>query len=500
MAGVRRAFLMATCQQYLVLVNNFATTMILSRLLMPSEIGIAVIGLAITTALFSLREFATPEFLIQLDDVSRGDIQTAFTALAGFGLLIAGALVALAPAIAGFYGHHSLGLFLMLTATALFIETIGMPAVSLLRRDMAFGTLAAINTAGAFTNSATTIALAATGHGFMSYAFGVVLGDTLITLWAFAACPKARGLRPSLAAWRKLADFGRYKGATSFIDRLYDALPQTVLGRLMPSAAVGIFNRSVALCGVPDRIVLGAVFSVAFPALAQQIRAGRDITASYLSALRLITGVYWPGMLLLALLAKPAVMLVLGPNWMAAVPIVRILALAALFWFPVTFAYPVLIAVGANRDAFVSNLIGRGVGAMVLCGASVFGVRGMALAQFIGEPFQMIVSLLYIRRHIPFSWRELVVSLLPSAAVSVAALAGPVVTIAALGHGLDVSIGAMFLMLPIAAVGWLAGIVIMRHPLLEEVMIALSSSLGRLPFPAARSLASAVATHLNGNR
>ncbi|HET7413154.1 MAG TPA: oligosaccharide flippase family protein, partial [Pararhizobium sp.] len=291
--------------------------------------------------------------------------------------------------------------------------------------------------------------------------------------------------------------FGRYKGASYFIDRVYEALPQTVLGRIMSPAAVGIYNRADAVCGIPAHIVLGATFSIAFPAFSKQIRAGSNaissVKNSYLMALRLITGLFWPGTLLLSVFASPVVLLVLGPDWRAAIPILRILALASAFWFSVSFSYPVLIAAGANRDAFVSNFISRALGALILCSASVFGLMAVALSQFISLPLEMVILLTYVRRHIPFQWRELAVALLPSAAVTAATLVGPLVVIVLRGHGFDISIGEMFLLLPLAGAGWLAGIVLARHPLLAEVLLVASSVLRRLPLRPARALASTVA-------
>jgi hypothetical protein len=45
------------------------------RLLTPTEVGVAVIGTAIMTIALGLREFASPEFLIQRHEIGRDDIR-----------------------------------------------------------------------------------------------------------------------------------------------------------------------------------------------------------------------------------------------------------------------------------------------------------------------------------------------------------------------------------------------------------------------------------------
>ena len=141
---------------------------------------------------------------------------------------------------------------------------------------------------------------------------------------------------------------------------------------------------------IPDRIVLTGVLSVAFPALAAEIREGRGLKQPYLRALGLITVVYWPALILLALLAHPVVFLILGRQWVEAVPLLQLMAIAGLAWFPVTLTSPVLLAMGANRDRVMADLIGRSVSALVLCSAAWFGIMAMAASKLVTLPFQMV--------------------------------------------------------------------------------------------------------------
>jgi hypothetical protein len=100
-----------------------------------------------------------------------------------------------------------------------------------------------------------------------------------------------------------------------------------------------------------------------------------------LNALCFISAFYWPALILMALLAYPLVRLVLGDQWQAASPLVQIVALANLSWFPVIVTQPVLLAVNAMRHAFLSSLIALPLSAAVLCVASLFGVEAMAASQ-----------------------------------------------------------------------------------------------------------------------
>jgi O-antigen/teichoic acid export membrane protein len=465
----RRALLSASLEQYGVLLINLFTIATLARLLSPTEIGISVIGVGISTIFFSLREFATSEFLIQKHEIKKNDVQTSFTILFGLSLILGTGLYTAKPVLAQFYKEPGLEAFLTLTITAALIDVTSFPKVALLRRDLAFGTIARLRTISLAITSCTTIILAVLGFSYMSYAWGMLLGTASHTALALLTQPITLYFRPTLSSWREVLEFGRYRGATEVTDRIYDALPQLVLGRVMPATAVGIYNRANAVCAIPDRMLLGAIFAVSFPALMAHVRDGKDIRTSYVRALSYITAFYWPALGLLTIFAHPVVNTVLGSAWGDAVPIVQLLAFSSVFWFPCILTSPMLLALGKNRDAFLSNVLSRFSGAAVLCAASTFGLTAMAASQLTAIPLQMMVSFYYVRKHSPFSWRELLSGLWRSAAMTLGALAGPMVLIAYTGFRFDIPLSQAVLASVLAIPGWLSALLLTQHPILAEL-------------------------------
>lgn len=469
MNRVRRAFLMAILEQYALVFISLAMVAAMSRLLNASEIGVAAIGMGTAAVAFSTREFVTSEFLIQRDEVSDEDVRTGFTLLLGFSLAIAATLTLSSSYIASFYSHPDLRDFIILLAIAGVFDALSGSVAAMLRRNMEFGALTRINAVSGALNAAIAICLAGLGFGFMSFAWGLLASSVAKSSLSFLAHPVAGVFRPSLRGWRVVLRFGIYKGTMSIVDRVYENLPPMILGRIMPIAFAGLYNRANLISGIPDRFVLSAVYSVTFPALAVEARLRKDITAPYLKAVGYITVLYWPCLVGLAILAYPAVRLGLGSNWLAAVPLVRILALAAVFWFPCVLAYPVLLALGENRSAFLSQLIGRCASAVILCAASPFGVTALAASQFIAIPFQMVVALIFTKRHIPYEWRQLLAISCRSGGVTLLAMAGPLLIAAAGDFRFEQSFPEALLSIVLSFFGWLAGVILLKHPFLEEI-------------------------------
>jgi O-antigen/teichoic acid export membrane protein len=478
---VRRALAMATGEQYCRLGVQFVVIVVVSRLLTPAEIGISVIGIGIMTIALGMREFATSDFLIQRPKVSEDEIRASFTVVCLLTILITVATFVLAPWFGAFYGEEQLGWFLRVAAVAGLIEALSLHIRGLLRRDMAFGALALINTAAAAAGAAATILLALAGFSFMSFAWALLASAVATTILSFYFRPNVAIVRPTLRCCRDVLTFGGYNGASFVINRTYEMLPQLVLGRFLPHSAVGVYDRASVLSDIPDKTILMSVFSVAFPALAAETREGRDLKGPYLRALGYITVLYWPAQVLLILLVYPIVSLLLGQQWLGVVPVLQLLAVATFAWFPVMLTSPVLLAVGANRDRVMADLIGRSVSALVLCSAAWFGIMAMAASKLVTLPFQMVLSFRFVRRHVPFSGHELAAALWKSAVVTASSAAGPLCVIALSDWSFDLSVTATAAALLFAATGWMIGVLVTRHPVMLE-LVRIVEDLAQTPF------------------
>lgn len=109
------------------------------------------------------------------------------------------------------------------------------------------------------------------------------------------------------------------------------------------------------------------------------------------------------------------------------------------------------------------------VAALVLSAAAHFGVTAMAAGQLFIIPYLMVVALYFVRRHVAFGWYELGAALWKSAVVTATSLLGPLCVVGVLDWHLDLSVGATAVAILTGAVGWIAGIVVTRHPVWSEL-------------------------------
>ncbi|WP_244514711.1 lipopolysaccharide biosynthesis protein [Ensifer sp. LCM 4579] len=470
MAAVKRALLLSTGERYFALVSNFVTVAAVSRILTPAEIGVSVIGMAIVGIAMSAREFASANFLIQHPHLTRADVRGAFTVMVLFTSTVTIALAFSAPLLAGAYGDERLAPYLRVIAAAFFLDLMAAPIITLLRRDMDFGKVAAINISGAVAATAVTISLALLGFSYMSFAWAWVASAVVTGLLAVGLSRQFWIFKPSLVGWRAMVAFGGYNGATNLLYKTYEAVPYLLLGRILSLDAAALYSRGLMICQLPDKVILGGAISVILPAFSAEARQGRSLKQPYLKALGLITALQWPALLVLAVLAYPIVDLLLGDQWHGVVPIVQIVAIASLFSFSFELNYPVLVSLGAVHDIFRRALIICPVSVVIITAAAFFGLRAVAFSLLLVIPFQAFVSLTFVRRHVVIGWLEIWSAVWRSAVVAAITVASPLAFVIYIGSGLEISLVKALIAAAFAGAGWLLGLWLTGHALLAEIL------------------------------
>jgi O-antigen/teichoic acid export membrane protein len=466
MTGLHRPIVFSFIDRYSVIVINLLMTMIVARLMTPDEIGVFIIGAAVVVLMESLRDFGVSAYLIQVQEITEGGVRTAFTATLILSLIFAIGIYLLAGPVARFYGDLRIVPVLHITAFSFLFGPFVAPNVSLLRRDLSFGSVALINVSGAIANFVGTLTLAVIGAGYLSLAWGALASSITVAIVANGLRRQFWIFRPSLQAWRKVVAFGGYSSASALVNVTFQLLPQLVLGRILSLDAVGIYSRAVVICQLPDKAIVGALQPLILPALAAQARRGGDLQEIYLLWVGHLTVILWPGLICLALLADPVVAVLLGPQWSAAAPLVRIMAIGWLFLAPAALTYPMLVSIGRVRDTLTLSLVSLPISAAIVSACSFMGLQAVAASMLVTAPFQLWVALFYVRRYIRFAWIDIAIATRKSALVTLCTAFSPATTVAFGGFRFDLSITEMAVAITGAAAGWFVGLALTAHPLL----------------------------------
>ena len=470
MTEIRRAFLLSSVGRYFEMAINLATTVVMARLLAPADYGVAVLGTSVLAVAEAIRALGGGAYLVQQKDLTPSQIQTNFTiSLIATAILIAAMLLLMRP-LTGFFGRPELDSYLRVALLGFLAGPVSYQVSALMSRDLAFGRIAFVTAMTAAINAGAGIVFALLGWAYMSLAWAAAIAAFAAMGFYLHFWRDLSIFRPRLREWRSVVGFGFHSSASGIVSQVGEAMSYLIISRGLDAGSVGLCQRALLLAFFPERVILAGVAAVALPSFSQQVRDGQSPKESYIKVLGLVTAALWPALVTLILLAEPIVRILLGPQWQGVVPIVQVLAGALIFSFPMTLHYPTLVALGAIRVVPATVLAQTAVTISVLGYAAPFGLETVALSAFVIVPFCSLLSLVVVRHLLKFGWLELAAAIAPCVVATFFCAVGPLALMAAAGWQQALSIPLAIAAGSLAGAGWIGGLWLTRHALLQEMV------------------------------
>jgi O-antigen/teichoic acid export membrane protein len=479
---LHRSIFFSALERYGNLLFLLLSTAILSRLLTPKEFGIYALVNALTSvAAASFQEFGGANYLIQKPSLSDRDVRSAFTVILCLSALFAVIIFELRGLAAWFFSDEGLKIGIAASILNFFLLPFVGTETALFRRDMAFGIIARCNLAGGFVTATSSVTLAFLKFSFMAPILGAIAGNAVTAVLLIFYRRNLHIFRPSLAGYRDVIEFGAYSSSVVIINVFHDLSPQFIIGRILDFTAVGLYTRAINVTRLFDKFIFQVLGPVIMPAIFAQTRSGGDLKHIYLNAIELITVLQWPFLIFFAFMAEPIIWIWMGSTWMEIVPLVQMLCVASLSLFAALLTYPVLVAVGRLRDTLTSSLISLPPSLAGIFIASFFGIQAVAATTLLTFPFQAFVAIFFVSRRLAIRPGELMRATLKSGIVTASTSVGISATIMidkflSIGPVLNLLLAAIF-----ALAGWWGGLLMTKHPLLEEIRLAASSLDLKLP-------------------
>ena len=324
MTSVRKALLLSLVERYLLLVLAFGTNIVLARLLMPEQIGVYSVSMAVLGIAQAVRDFGVGSYLIQERELSRGKIQAAF----GVSLLLGACMFVVAllasSAVAAYYQEPRMAATLQITSLNFLLLPFCTISLSLLRREMRFRRLLYVTIVAAALGAATSVLLAAAGGGENSLAIGAVVTNLVTGLGSWLARSDKELLLPNLREWRSVLSFGGKSSIAGVVTSVSMDANDLIVGKVLGFHSVAMLSRAQGLMSLFHRDLMGAVRNVALPAFAGAHRRGESIADPFLRSVALVTVFAWPFYGLMSVYSLEIIDLLFGHQWLPAAPLVPI--------------------------------------------------------------------------------------------------------------------------------------------------------------------------------
>lgn len=400
---------------------RFVLSVIIARILSPSDYGI--IGMIMIFIEIS-NVFVAGGFgaaLIRKQDRTDVDISTVFYYNIVISVLFYLLLFAAAPLIASFYGNEILVPIIRIVGLNIIIGAFGAIQSTMLNIEIDFKTQTKISVIALIISGTVGIIMAVKGFGVWTLVAQMLIQSVISTvlLWFFIQwIPK---LVFSKASFRELFGFGSKLMLSGLIDTLYTNIYQVIIGKLFTSADLGFFTRAKTLAQLPSSNLTGVIQRVTFPVLSEMQNDIRKLETNYRKLLRMSAFVIFPLMMLLGGLSKPLVEILLTEKWLPAVPLLKTLCFAFMF-YPIHAINLNLLQVKGRSDLFLRlEIIKKAVTTVILIITAPLGVFVMCVGIVVSSVIALVINTWYTGKLIQVGFFKQMGDILPILLISISA-------------------------------------------------------------------------------
>ncbi len=302
--------------------------LILARLLAPDDFGIIAMATLVVALADVLLDLGVNVALIRNREVTQADYDTAWTLrLVQTGLSTA-ILILAAPWAAEYFQDPRVTPVLQILAFTLLLSGLENIGVVAFHRNMQFGAEFRFLFARRLGGFIVTLVAAWFLRSYWALVIGTLAGRTLGVVLSYAMHP----MRPrlGLSRFREIFAVSQWMLLRGIGEFLHNNLHRILVGRWTPASTMGAYAVANEISTMPSSELLAPMNRALFPALAE----ARDNPAELRRLLLLAQGVQamlaLPAVVGLALVAEPAVLVLLGEKWREVVPLLQILALAGI--------------------------------------------------------------------------------------------------------------------------------------------------------------------------
>lgn len=362
---------------------QLAGLVVLARILSPVEFGLIAMMMVFIGLADTFSQFGISTAIIQQPSApSVTQLSTLFWISAALGVCAYLLVLIALPAVVWFFGEPRLAHLMPIMALSFLISPLGAQFGALLRRALRFRPLALIEVGKGLVGTVTAIGGALAGWGVWAlvagYLASVGVGALLLLVIAVRESWLPR-FRWSLPDVYPLLSFGGFFSASNLVNYVNSRSDQLLVGVLLGPRELGFYVMAFKLVIQPVMKINSVVTQVAFPILARIGEDRSQMQRWYLKMLNLLTTVNAPVLLGMAAVAPLAVPLLLGQQWLPAVPLVQVLSLYALLRSAGNAGGTLIFAAGEAKRAFVWNAgLLLVIPGSVALGAALGGLIGVA--------------------------------------------------------------------------------------------------------------------------
>jgi O-antigen/teichoic acid export membrane protein len=334
---------------------GMVSSLILARLLVPEDFGLVAIAMAFLAFIDLFGQFGFGTVLIQKQDASQQDYDTAWTFRVIFGFFAAAVLIICAPALARFYSDPRLtDIIYVLALIAVLggaqnIKTINFQKFLDFKKELWFQIIPK------FLSFLFTLILAWFYRNYWALVAGMVFNQLISVIVSFVMAPSKPVF--TLKSFNQLFSFSKWLMMNNIVFFLNTKLTELLIGKYVSTAATGVFSLSNEIASLPMTELAAPINKASYPVYARWAEQRQRLVDAYLSTIQLSALLTIPASCGIYLIAETFVAVVLGDKWLDVAPLMQWIAIASLLFSLSTNNGYIYLATGRPQITFYISLL-----------------------------------------------------------------------------------------------------------------------------------------------
>lgn len=385
-----------SASQFTTFCVNLISTIILARILLPSDFGLIGMVTAFTGFAALIQDMGLSMAVIQKEKITHRQVSNLFWINVLICSLLALLFVLLSPLIVALY-HHDLRLYpiILSYAAGIAISGLSIQHNALLSRKMLFG----------------RIAKSTVFSAVLSVAFGIIAGFLGLGYWAIVVLNLSSIIFNTCFLWiycnwrpfiptrnQSVKDFLHFGAAISgfnianYFSRNSDDI---LIGKYIGPNAVGIYSKAYQLLMLPINQIRNPLMTVALPAISALKNDAVRYVEYYKKYVFLLAFFSIPLVAFLAIFSKELILIVLGDKWLECSPIFQLLAIAGVIQPVSSSGGLVMISKGQTKKYFIVGCLSSIITVIGFIIGIRWGIKGTVFSFIITTYIILVPTLLY---------------------------------------------------------------------------------------------------------
>lgn len=378
---------------------SFLRTALLARILNPSQFGFFAVASLVLALTELITETGINIVLVQKKEQIDKYINTAWIVSIVRGFFIGFIIILSAPLISLFFEMSQVLPLVFLISVVPVIRGFINPSRVKLMKDLRFRDEFFYNSSLFFVETIVTLIFAYYTRNASSLVFGLIAGSIFDVIASFIIFKPFPQPLFNKAIFLDIFKHGRWFTLAGVINYLYQNADNIVVGKILGASSLGLYDVAYKISILPMTEIADVIGRTTFPVY---VKINDDIPRlrkAYYKTLIFIFSFSLVIAILLYFFSYQIINIILGSQWLGAVPVLQVLGFFGLLRAILTSIMFPFYSVQRQKDVTLILAIGLVVLLITIIPfVSMWGIVGAAYSAILGTLFSIPLAFFYLRK------------------------------------------------------------------------------------------------------